>query len=298
MKWITIHIALLICFVAHAQQAYYISDYLNGVTEFNPAYVGSTTGFSCSQVSKIQWQGFEEGIQVHQFSAHAPFASFRMGGGINLSHFSQQGINQTKVALNGAYRLRFSAFAMHFGLKLGMFREVYHIQDLTRVDPNDPLIGQVGSKSTQLIPGVGLYLKATNWFFGVSSPQITSLKAPFYSSRSEQFQEIYLMGGHVWQKGNSMRFRLSGLVRIQSQNKLLIDANAGVLFGGKLWTGLHGGTGSNGLYFHYRIKPEILIGYGYDLNFQQGSQALGNAHLITLRYDITKGNRRIVSFHL
>ncbi|MEO0405464.1 MAG: type IX secretion system membrane protein PorP/SprF, partial [Bacteroidota bacterium] len=166
------------------------------------------------------------------------------------------------------------------------------------IDENDPFVINAEPSSSQFNAGAGGYLFSKQWYFGLAVPRFLTHEAGIRSGGSQSFPNIHFSAGQANNVGNSLRFRTASLVVVRANQPVLLDLNAATLLGGKLWLGMHTGTGLSGMYFQFAIKPGILVGYAYDSSLRRNTTHLGATHEITFRFDHISKRNKIFSFHL
>ncbi|NQX92322.1 MAG: type IX secretion system membrane protein PorP/SprF [Flavobacteriales bacterium] len=194
--------------------------------------------------------------------------------------------------------MRFRSFVFQFGAKFGMDLFRSRLQDLETTDEDDPFVLNAHTSFSQFNAGAGGYLFNKQWYFGLSIPRFLLHEGGVRETKSGAFPDVHFSAGQATNLGNSLRIRTASMLVVRSNQLVLLDLNASSLLGGKIWMGLHSGTGLSGMYFHYIIQPGILLGYGYDTSLRSNTTHLGSTHEITFRFDKISQRRRVMSFHM
>ncbi|MGB0422766.1 MAG: PorP/SprF family type IX secretion system membrane protein [Flavobacteriales bacterium] len=288
---------LVIALVSEAQNSPIFSDYVSSMLIINPAYAGRNMVFNSSVLARSQWVGIDGGRQTQAITAHSGFENQNITAGGEILNFSQQGFSSVQFSGNVAYRLHFDDINLLLGSKVSLIMDQVLLSELSRNDQTDPLLDQLSGTSSHLNMGFGAYLHNSAWFFGLSSPHMLVNKSRLTHEKDIAFPTIYLTCGQAYQFSNSLQLRTSALAMIQSNEPFHLDMNASILLGGKLWLGLHSGTGLSGTNFQYSIKPGVLLGYSFDSSMKRNASPIGATHEVTFRFDLISSDKKIFSFH-
>lgn len=279
-----------------AQQDPHYSQYMFNTLALNPGYTGTRDALSITGLLRTQWVGIEGAPQTQTLSIHTPFYKKSMGLGLQVVA-DQIGISKTtSIYASYAFHLKFEKAILSMGLQGGFtqFRA-----DFTSVNhsfnPNvtDPAFAQ---DVNTMLPnvGFGLFYYTDRFYAGLSAPQLINNEvAADGTTQSEQVRHVFLTSGYVFTLSENLKLKPSFLIKYAENAPLSMDFNANLWFFDKFAFGLSYREGdSMDFLFEWLIKPNLQVGYAYDLTLTELQQYNSGSHEIMLRYDLNLGGNK------
>lgn len=292
-------IGICVFFVASvvAQQEPQYTQYMYNPSVINPAYTGSEGYASAFGLSRIQWVGIEGAPQTANIAYQHPFQTKNMALGFNMVNDRIGPTNLNYINIDFAYTLLFkNNTRLAMGLKSGI--ELLSI-DYTRLsiyNPNDPLFQN--SLVNQLSPnfGVGTYYYSKKWYVGASVPML--LQTDFYDNTSvssaKRRQNLYLMGGYVFDMNPMLKFKSAFVSKIVAGAPLQIDLTANFLYNNRFTFGTaYRHSAAISLLVGVNATNQLFIGYGFDMETTKLVKYNGGSHEVFIKYDFRKNAQKI-----
>jgi type IX secretion system PorP/SprF family membrane protein len=272
----------------------------------NPGFAGSNDAISGTILNRYQWTGFENAPKTLVFSVEGMVQLFGRPSGIGMNIISDQLGPEKNVLVNVSYAWRrtLSMGELGVGVSLGMFNKSLNGEweipddDLGIYTPpgSDPAIPEGEVSQVALDAGLGLYLKGTNYYTGIS---VTHLNEPaiMFSDLASTYlaRHYYLMGGYNMKLTDPLfELRPSFLLKSDLAG-WQIDLNTNVVYDDRLWAGLsYRLQDAVSLLFGAELFNGLRLGYSFDLV----TSALGRygygSHELFLSYslDVEKNRNR------
>lgn len=298
MKKILIIAAVLTATLANAQQQPLYSQYWQNGFVINPAVAGTLGYCEIKTVLRDQWTGLaeENGIsqspKTNTLSFNSGFAEKNIGLGAYI--FSDKIGPVSKTGLSAAYAYHVKAgkeSILSFGLS-GMF----YLYKLNTAALNfdagtntDNVLTTGNFKGFYPNMGAGIYLKGSNYFMGLSVPELIPTKI----STSQDFfivqekQHYFFNGGVTMKMSDNVDLSPSFLVKYVSGAPAQVDANAIISLKKVFSLGASYRSGAAFvLMFGYKYKDVFQFGYGYDITTSGLSPYTKGTHEFMLAYNI------------
>jgi type IX secretion system PorP/SprF family membrane protein len=277
-----------------AQQDLMVSQYMFNGLLLNPAYAGSHKYFSSSLLHRTQWVGFDGAPKTSILALDGPVNNEKMGIGFIISNDRIGITEQTDMYANYSYHLRLGEGKLAFGIKAGVSRYTYKLDELVIWDNNDQVF--VGNRSTAWLPkfGSGLYYYAPNWYAGISVPSLIAYDpgkkfGPDVNSSNFVKRHYYGVTGYVFDLGCNFKFKPSVLLKYVPAAPLEADLNAHFLYRDQLWLGASYRTNDAvSVMIEYQTNARFRIGYAYDFTTSGIKNYSSGTHEIMLGYDFGK----------
>lgn len=273
---------------AFAQQESQYSQYMYNTMSFNPGYTGSREVVSALALYRTQWVGLDGAPTTLNFSVQSPLGYHGNGIGLNVTRDEIGPSKTSNAMLNYAYTIiggddvRYS-----FGLSAGIQHMEVDYTKLNIENPDPYLNGTLSQFSPNI--GAGFYVHTTNWYAGVSVPQI--LQTDFYddvaSTVYKSKSHFYAMGGYVFDLSDNLKFKPAALVKAVSGAPLGIDVSANFLISEKVTLGAaYRWDASVSALAGFQISDALQVGYSYDRDTTPLGNYNSGSHEIFLRFDI------------
>jgi type IX secretion system PorP/SprF family membrane protein len=287
-------IFLLLRIQLNAQQDIMISQYMFNGLLLNPAYAGSHKYFSSTLLHRTQWVGFDGAPKTSILAIDGPINNEKMGIGLIVSNDRIGITDQTDIYGNYSYNVRLGEGKLAFGIKAGVSRYTYKLDELVIWDNNDQVF--VGNRSTSWLPkiGAGLYYHTEKWYAGIAVPTLLAYDpdkdfGPDVNNSSFVKRHYYAVSGYVFDLGCNFKFKPSVLLKYVSSAPLEADLNAHFLYRDQLWLGASYRTNDAiTAMIEYQTSSRFRIGYAYDFTTSGIRNYSSGTHEIMLGYDFGK----------
>ncbi|MBN1822169.1 MAG: type IX secretion system membrane protein PorP/SprF [Prolixibacteraceae bacterium] len=253
----------------------------------NPGFAGSDNAISGIILNRYQWSGFGDGApKTLVFSAEGAIDAFGHPGGIGLNIISDElGFEKnTWVNIIYAYKSTLNVGTLGIGISGGVYNKsingewyVPEYEGVYTSPSSDPGIPQQEVSQMAFDIGLGLYLKANNYYAGASVTHVNQASILFDGEASTYLtRHYYLMGGYNIKLPDPL-FELRSFCLFKSDlASWQVDLNANVVYNERFWGGLNyryqdaislllGAELFNGLVFGYSfdVTTSAMGRYGY-----------------------------------
>ncbi|WP_010523455.1 PorP/SprF family type IX secretion system membrane protein [Aquimarina agarivorans] len=281
-------IALVFCTVATAQQEPQYSQYLYNMSTVNPAYVKGQAGlFSSGILYRKQWQGIEGAPETANIFGSIPFGE-KIEMSVNYVHDAIGDAIQVRndfLNVDFAYITNLSeSLRLSYGLKAGI--NSFKLNALGSDVASDPAF-QDNTSQLNMSIGAGVYLFDSNFYAGVSSPNLLPSDATLNTIKVTQ-TAIHLYGvfGYVFDISDSVKLKPSTVIKQVVGAPVTFDISANTLIYNRFEVGASyryqdAFVGLLG----FKITPDLRIGYAYDFSLSNLSSTSNGSHEIMLLFD-------------
>ncbi|NNF18374.1 MAG: type IX secretion system membrane protein PorP/SprF [Flavobacteriaceae bacterium] len=297
MKLFHSHITLIlilfgILYIRAQQNPQYTQYQFNPMT-VNAGYTGSRGDLTLMALYRSQWSGIEGAPRTMTFSIESPIQGFD-GLGLSVIQDELGPSQETYMDANYAHTLILNSSGARLGLGIKAGVRLLSI-DWSRGRFRDPEAVFNTNINSKLLPnlGVGSFFYNQRSYIGFSIPNLIP------NVRYEEFKEAeeterlqyYLIGGHVFQLAEDIKFKPSFYLKFVQGNPLSKDVSANFLFYDTLSLGANyrfeeSLSGVLGM----QITPQIIFGYAYDYNTNELNVYNSGSHEIFLRYQLVSKN--------
>ncbi|WP_163714293.1 PorP/SprF family type IX secretion system membrane protein [Mangrovibacterium lignilyticum] len=273
------------------------SQYMFNIQAFNPAYVGSWECVGFMVLGRYQWVGFDGAPETHTFTVQAPLRNERIGLGLSVINDVIGKEKRFAVFTDYSYKLKVGYEAsLRLGFKAGFTNYRNILSDYSPIETNDPSFQGEIRESFMPNIGVGAFLSAPRYYFGVSIPKL--LKNDFeYGAENYktdyEFRNMNLIAGYVFDMGSSVKFKPSVMFRHSESQPFVYDLNASFLFAEKFWIGgmfrstsWNGAGSAIGGNVQFIISEKLRLGYAYDLDMGDIGSYGNGSHEIMISYEL------------
>ncbi|AEM72370.1 putative membrane protein [Allomuricauda ruestringensis DSM 13258] len=292
-KFILLMVVVVVCHHhAIAQQAPQFTQYLYNPVSINPAFAGSTKGFSAILMHRSQWSGFEGAPSTQMFSAHTPLRNEKVGLGLSLVSDALGEEKFDYLYGDFSYTLQVGRTTrLAFGIKAGFTHYSLSPELLNRPDvQSDPYFNYYSDSWSPNV-GVGSFLYGKRWYVAVSVPQMFNVDYIVDTDTSFRVSDrpnLYVTAGYDFPLANSITLKPRSMVILTDAAPVSIDAGANVSFHDRFMIGANyrfnsydavGGLGS------FMIGKKLMLGYAYEVPVSGIRPYTGGTHEFFLRYD-------------
>lgn len=285
-----------------AQQEPMYTQYMFNTQVVNPAYAGTWNSIGFMALARNQWTGWDGAPKTYTFGMQAPLRNEKIALGLNVmsdeigfeKRFSMFGDYSYQIPLSEKTNL-------NLGLKAGFTNYSHNLSDYTLYPDgvSDPRFQ--GEIDTKWMPnfGVGAYVYNPKYYIGLSVPKM--IENDFedntgnYSVEAE-LRHFYLIGGMVFDMGENVKFKPTGLVKATLGAPVQFDITANFLLREKIWLGAMYRTGNSaGFIAQWIFNHNLRIGYGIDFSLNSLGAHHNGTHEIMISYEIRSLVERVVS---
>lgn len=234
----------------------------------NPAAAGTTDRVPVSISYRKMWAGMNNSPSVQYLSGNMLVAK-DMGVGARLFNFQAGPLRKT--GLEGTYSYRLSLGSgdtkLSFGLSLLLYQFNLNKSDMLVEDIDDQVF--MGDEQ-MFVPdaGFGTYLYGSNYYVGLSVPQLFQRNIDLKSDeilQQKQVRHYYLHGGYIFDAGADFKIEPSALLKFVEAGIFQADINALATYKDMVNFGISYRT-ADALAFQVGYKnPDLFVGYAYDL---------------------------------
>ncbi len=292
--------AIVFCSVIHAQQEPQYSQYMYNMSTVNPAYVKAQSGLiSTGLLYRRQWTGIEGAPQTANVFGNIPmnekvelsvnYVNDRIGDAIP--------VNNDYINVDFAYITRISdQTRLSYGLKAGV--------NNFKIDPSgsdvasDPAFAD-NTSTTQLNIGAGLYLFTSNFYAGISSPNLLPSDIDIDGVGVAQTKtHIYGVAGYVFDFVDEVKLKPSMVIKQVLDSPMTFDLSLNSLIYNAFELGVsYRYTDSFIALAGFNITQNLKIGYSYDFSVSDLSGYNNGSHEIVMlfNFDLLKFSNKYSS---
>jgi type IX secretion system PorP/SprF family membrane protein len=278
---------LLLSVRSGAQQIPSFSFYGMNHYLLNPAATGITDRVPVSASYREIWLGFNHAPSVQYLSSNM-LVSKDMGVGARISNYQAGPLRKTGLEASYSYHLALGTgdTKLSFGLSLLLYQFYLNKSDLLVKDIDDQVFfGQ----EQMFVPdaGFGIYLYAPSYYVGVSVPQLLQRNIDLKSDKvlqEKQVRHYYLHGGYIFKAGSDFTIEPSMLLKLVEAGIFQADVNTTVTYKEMFSLGLSYRTGDAMSFQAGYHRPELFIGYAYDLVLSAMRGTSSGSHEILFTY--------------
>ena len=262
-------LAVLACVKGYAQQDPLFTQSFDNMIYVNPAYAGSRGMLNFTDLSRVQWVGFDGNPRSNALSINSPIYNESVGGGLNLITDAAGPVKQTLVFGDLAYsiKLRKNGARLAFGLKAGFNVLNINTSNLATTDLNDPLLAQNIQNRLNANFGAGIYYHSSKFYFGLSSPKILKQSYDGISTTNLEKRHYFGVIGGVANLSADWKLKPSAQIRITQGAPMSIDLSLASIYRDKLWLGaLYRVDAAYGFFVQFQFTPQLKMGVATDFD--------------------------------
>lgn len=266
---------------------------------YNPAYAGLNYGVNVQTVARFQWLDMEGGPLSQAIAVDIPIPGFSSGLGLHFSNDVLGAESNMKIAIDYAYRLRFSKYSsLAFGLSGGIFQKSLDGEALISpagnyeaiINHEDAFIPSSLSSARSPYFSFGTYYENNNFELGLSAQQLFAQEHVLLSSAGESLikpePHLFLFSAYNFDWFNNLRLYPSLLVK--SDLKVLqTDIAVTAYYQDKyiIGTGLRGYSSDSldalVLLLGINLMDHMTLSYSYDLVLSSLKEVSSGSHEIS-----------------
>jgi type IX secretion system PorP/SprF family membrane protein len=295
MKRILIIISVLFAMSVRlsAQQDPQFTHYMYNTLSVNPAYAGSKGVMNITALHRQQWIGLDGAPSTQTISVHSPLRNRKMGVGFSVINDRIGPINQTFLAADYSYSVRFSdKLQLAFGVRAGLDWFQPKIAGLSTIQGGDPsFVGSTMESVMKPNAGAGIYLHHDFWYVGASTPRLIQNKFNLSSSQNDtnsilEVRHLFLIGGFIIPVSQDIKIKPTFQAKMVQNAPVSIDATVEVLFREKfsIGAGMRYGDSFYGM-AGYRFSSQFQAGLAFDYSSTQLRSVNNGTVEVMLSYD-------------
>ncbi|EMY82256.1 Bacteroidetes-specific membrane protein [Psychroflexus gondwanensis ACAM 44] len=279
-----------------AQTDVKLSNFVYTPLVLNPAYAGSSDGYSATALYTSQWVGFDGAPETLIVTGHDRIGLTNLGAGFDVMSDKIGASKENRVVGNIAYHLRLSQnWLLSTGVKLGVNN--YAIDySLLSIENQGEFGNPFGDLSrTSLIFGTGFFLHRENFFLGVAIPNFltTEYIDDFRNTLANTTPNYFISTGYRFELEREVYFQPTVMTRVAK------GAPYSALFSFNLdWkdrifaSANYEHNVTAGAFVGLRITDQIMAGYAYDTAITTFSQYNGGIHSFMINFRAKERYRR------
>lgn len=288
MRKILLYIVLCLCSVyfAEAQIQPSFTQFMFNPLVYNAAYSGVQEDIVAVAQSRLQWVNTEsiQAPRTYAFSAHGLMNNEINGLGLTLMHDDNALMKYSDINASFSHRLIFKKSTLSLGLSGGVQNYQSNFGDVL-LKNSDDFAFENNQNVASISPkfGAGLFYYSTNYYMGLSMPQITSSKIS--DSNTIDAKTMFFNAGYVLTLGESAKVKPNMQVKYAQGAPLQVDLNANILVFDVLWFGFsYRSLESLDLLLEIHFSNKMRMGYSYDLGLNGFRTHNKGSHEFMLSY--------------
>ena len=299
LKYLTFITIAFLATKTYAQQDPQFTQYMYNMSVLNPAYATDNPDvLTLGGLYRTQWVGLEGAPTTSTFFAHKPISK-RVELGISFIHDEIGNVvKEDNIFVDFAYVLPISeSTKLSFGIKGGVTLFNTNFNGFVLTDPlPDPAFQ---NNISQTFPnfGAGTYLFGSNYYLGLSTPNLITSKhlenQSGITTTGVEAIHYFLTGGYVFTMNNNdnLKIKPAFMAKGVAGAPLSIDLTTNVLINNKFEVGMgyRIDDSISGLVNLY-VTPNMRIGYSYDYTLSNLGNFNSGSHEVFLLFDLNLGN--------
>jgi type IX secretion system PorP/SprF family membrane protein len=270
----------------------------------NPAYAGSRGVLSIFGLHRNQWVGLDGAPVTNTLSLNTPINNSKIGLGVSVINDRIGPSDENAISVDISYSVPTSeTFKLSFGIKGTANLLNVDFGKLNIYDPNDEFGRQNIDNKFSPNVGAGIYFHSDKTYIGLSVPNFLETKHfdkndTSFSSESIAVERMhyYLIGGHVFDFSENIKFKPAVLTKLVQGSPLQVDLSANLLFNEKFTVGLaYRWSAAMSAMVGFQASDSWFIGYAYDMETTKLASYNSGSHEIFLRYELFKNYDKVVS---
>jgi type IX secretion system PorP/SprF family membrane protein len=288
----------------YSQQDSQFTQYMYNTVNINPAYAGSRGVLSIFGLHRNQWVGLDGAPVTNTLSLNTPINNSKIGLGVSVINDRIGPSDENAISVDISYSVPTSeTFKLSFGIKGTANLLNVDFGKLNIYDPNDEFGRQNIDNKFSPNVGAGIYFHSDKTYIGLSVPNFLETKHfdkndTSFSSESIAVERMhyYLIGGHVFDFSENIKFKPAVLTKLVQGSPLQVDLSANLLFNEKFTVGLaYRWSAAMSAMVGFQASDSWFIGYAYDMETTKLASYNSGSHEIFLRYELFKNYDKVVS---
>lgn len=297
-KWKLVLVMSGLSWLGFGQQEAQITQFVDNMIYYNPAYAGARGAMSATALHRQQWVGIDGAPVTQTFSLHSPLKYESVGLGLSVLNDRIGPLNQTWINADFSYTLRFKKHdgRLSFGVKGGINLINGDLAGLNTINNNDPTF--MLNFQNELLPNIGggVYYQSNKFFIGAGVPRILVNSPAPGELVFDDRRHIYAMIGGYIEVNRMLKIRPSALYKMTTGAPFAVDGNLAFIFYDRFWTGVnYRFEESVGGFFQYQFNDQFKLGYAFDISTGEILRHNFGTHEILMTYDFYFKKKGIIS---
>jgi type IX secretion system PorP/SprF family membrane protein len=288
---------LIFSSLGFSQQDPLSSNYMFNTLTYNPGVAGTSGMICATALNRQQWIGFKGAPSTILFDVCAPVTLFKVKSGIGLVIESDNIGFDKDMNISGAYSylMDLNMGKLGIGVNLGIINKTldptWNIPTAEGFTPaeQDPLIPVSKQSFVAFDAGLGLFLKAENYYVSLSVTHINQPKIKYTKEnadvRTYVSRHYYITAGYTVQLSNPS-FELLPSIFAYSDGKVAqFNVTSLIRYNKKVWGGVsyRAGDALIGI-AGFELYNGLRIGYAYDFPLSDIRKNTSGSHEFIVNY--------------
>ncbi|PKP20963.1 MAG: hypothetical protein CVU05_07835 [Bacteroidetes bacterium HGW-Bacteroidetes-21] len=279
--------------IVSAQQVPLYTQYMLNDFVFNPAITGTSDYYQAKSDNRYQWVGITDAPRTYILSVYGPHRTKDMGFGGYVFNDVTGPTSRTGAYGAYAYNVRLKEdLRLSMGLSVGLLQFKIDGSKVILHDEGDPSFGH--EMYIDYVPdaNMGLYLYASNYYFGFSASQLINNKIGFNELQSLGINKLkshfMVHGGYTYAINDDFDLSPSLMVKYVSPAPVQFDLGLKCVYQKTVWAGFSYRTkDAFSFLLGYNHEEQLFFGYSYDVTFTNIKKYSSGTHelLIGARFN-------------
>jgi len=284
----------LLPIIGMGQNQVHISQSMLHQAFVNPAAMASYKEINGAMFYKTQWTTFEGAPQIGGFNISSGIRNTRSFVGLTYVNDKIGVTKSSEISASYSYRTKLASKTfLSFGLSSSLVMMQSNLSTLNVIQGSDPIF-QADSPVYKM-PNFkfGAYYFKKDFYFGMSIPNLLTNKvsnagiAEGTTSFDMKSMHVYFQSGYMWNTNDRWDMNASILYKNVYGAPAQFDFNWLAVYNEKLGLGLAYRTSKEILVLlNYMIKPELKLGYAYDINLSALGGYSSGTHEVMFVFEI------------
>ncbi len=288
LKYTLLVLCIISAKLTHGQNDIKLTNFNFTPLVYNPAYAGSSGGYSVTGFYSTQWVGFEGAPESIILTGHSKIGFSNVGVGLDIVSDRIGASHNNFVAGNFAYHFRISQeWSVSAGIKFGLNNYGIDYSLLSIRDQNE-FGTQLGNLTdTSLVLGTGVFIHRNNFFVGASIPNFltTNYLDDFRNVIANTTPNYFLTAGYKIELDRNLYLQPTVLTRLAQGAPYSALVSFNLDWRDNFFANLnYEHNVSVGAFVGVRINDRLMAGYGYDSSTRAFSQYNSGIHSIMINF--------------
>jgi type IX secretion system PorP/SprF family membrane protein len=267
-KFSIVILLLMVSFsTVSGQQDPLSTQYMFNPMNVNPSHIASVEQMSFTNISRLQWVGFEGSPSTQYLAGAFPIKRFNFTLGATLIHDVAGPEKQTAVFVDYGYSIKVNdASRLNFGLRGGIGNFHADLTNVSTTNDFDPSF--ITDIYNQLILnfGVGMTYTTNKYYVGYSIPKIFKNRFENGDFSATHISHHYFFGGTMINLNSDIDLYPSMMAKMVKGAPPSVDISASAIYKNKIGGGLMYRFGASiGIMVNFKIMNNFWMGYSYDM---------------------------------
>ena len=283
--------------ILKAQEFKYYTQYMFNGLAINPAYAGTSDFLNITGDIRKQWVGIDGAPLTQTVSAHSPIMNDQFGLGLIIINDMIGIISQQEFSMNYSYKINFTSYDLFLGMKVGFnYYRTQYDQLLLDNERDDDFQDNV--RAFLPVAGLGVYMKATNYYAGISIPHLYKFVASNNKDININLHRlVFVTGGYIYRINSDWTVKPSVLTKANFGSIFEFDLNTNIYFKEDYCFGIsYKSLNSLAFILEIGLYKSLFLSYSYDLATTSLIHCQSGTHEISFNiYLDRKGKTKIVN---